>query len=929
MNLFNLLIIFFSSLSFAIDYRPNTKAAARQLLQEVPGKALNGVFTLLDSDEERLDPNDPEDVKFFIELSRKFYIYGTSRSENLAFFLRHKHFLTKIDDLKRERICRDFEREINTLFDEYTADTISLFHTADSAKICANIPAMIKDIIPIDDLLLVTKKIPEFSSITDAETIRKILIEKMIAAQTSWKDRGAVLQQIANSIHSSYQSLIEYIRNKLFNKFVLPGLKKSLDEDPTELNDLKKYFGKFADISSVRVMEEIVDFIDDKSNDDQKRQTAFESSLSLFLFFDNFLHENETYNKIGIKYFKYAGKTNSQLNKHYDKVKTELAPIIKNSFLENLKEYHEIIFSDVPVEESEKARRYLPQEVRKVFYNNAGYETIATNQDQFCSEHCHQAQVLVLPRGTYIVDNKPVEIENNIPIGYNIHLPKTAVNGIFVDVYGGGIEASGFSKPQQLTRIHDYLLSLGFAIVTTNLIDLKELDVKQDAMSENFHAKVQLSIDHLYHALKNPRSIIASDEADELALKKIFLNGASFGGMLVLRHAELFPDNFDGYISHDGGLIAGVGVKGDRGYIKGRGLAADEIKARAWLSPMTESEDDDDVKTDVDPKILQIKKPVLLLHNFDDNNVNVLVSIKWYQKVLANNKHDLVRLVITRKGNPLDASDPLGSKGHFVPTGRRDFLTYREALASFMLLGEHRLDELTLSKREAREFEIYAYHNYSSSTLDERFLSLGYRWYQNQQRTDSCRVTKHTSWEYLSADKISLSDIYFLLAHLDRLEKNPDELKNALTQLGNQLTDDEIDNAIRSHFPQAASFVAELYGHPRELFVDIYNNMDLNDTPPIPERIEKTRRGDIVHKAVDSKPGIRNQYRHLLIKQETAMDNDFRRYLLYQIYLANPERIKILSEKYSAMPEIVERMKAATMLLDKKIHEGQKLRCRK
>ena len=85
--------------------------------------------------------------------------------------------------------------------------------------------------------------------------------------------------------------------------------------------------------------------------------------------------------------------------------------------------------------------------------------------------------------------------------------------------------------------------------------------------------------------------------------------GLSFGGGIAFRHAELFPNTFDGYISHHGGF----GLK--------RGLNYSECL---------------DVTAKKRPN--KIVQPILLLQSRDDNNVNLKYALDFYRKLSSDQK---------------------------------------------------------------------------------------------------------------------------------------------------------------------------------------------------------------------------------------------------------------------------------------------------
>lgn len=320
--------------------------------------------------------------------------------------------------------------------------------------------------------------------------------------------------------------------------------------------------------------------------------------------------------------------------------------------------------------------------------------------------------------------------KDDTPIGYNIHLPKQP-RAVLVSVYGGkgGFltaerAADDALKPKALGSFENALLNHNIAYVTLNLPDLRELDsINASLMPEALHQKLHACIDRFYRVLKDTPEHLDS----RLSILKglpLFLQGASFGGRTAIRHAELYPDSFQGFISHDGVLSYTMAGNTDR-----------PLTARLINSRMHEGKVIEGANGFMDPAkhIDAIQRPLLLMHNYDDNNVNMQVSLDFYQAAKSLRKP--IHLGLIPQGN-----ETVGvNKGHFLPRSPKLFEHYMQQVLSFMLNGISPLAP-TLNEWRAHEYGTYMdKHTQNRKTawgksfgsLDQAFLSHAYRLYKN------------------------------------------------------------------------------------------------------------------------------------------------------------------------------------------------------
>lgn len=425
---------------------------------------------------------------------------------------------------------------------------------------------------------------------------------------------------------------------------------------------------------------------------------------------------------------------------------------------------------------------------------------------------------LFLPASTYEIpahtlneQKSFLKIDEDIPIGYHIYLPKGPVQAIYVKVYGGN---SYYPISKDILGTHDdiYLLSHGIAIIELSLLDLYELKGSQMKMSKEIHQKLHLSIDYFYNVLEKNPELIGLDNKEEIQGKRIVLKGSSFGGRTAIKHAELYPETFDGYISHDGGLLSADSwyklgsirlYKGDREQMK---------ISSEWLDPSP-------------PKwIDKIKDPILLLQNYDDNNVGAQMTLYWYKEARKAKKE--VQLLVTPRGNPISDSniDVDINKGHFAPKDEIDFSKYMDTMRHFILYGPSKLE--TMSEWSAEKYDVYANaflnEQYDTLPLKDKFISWAWRLYNAHpdeeyakkvranypKEKDIPEKTKelmtrraHKSWEMFENQEITNGTIYDALAYLE--ENKHLNFKRDI------VTDDHIRNMFKYHLPLFIDYLRE------------------------------------------------------------------------------------------------------------------------
>lgn len=312
------------------------------------------------------------------------------------------------------------------------------------------------------------------------------------------------------------------------------------------------------------------------------------------------------------------------------------------------------------------------------------------------------------PANVYCQKGKEIFYQKN-PIGYTIYmLPVVKPKAILVEFYGGYKKADlkdSAMRPEDLMEWEKELNEDGILIIKLNVPDLLINTKFQFDMDKNIHDIIQGSVDYFYKMLKKgsgsfintPKNLedIPQYKDEKIRNNKelfgfrdieklpVFLYGASFGGRGSVRHAEMFPGTFDGYISHDGALS--FKTLDESGALILGGVKRMNTKNAEWLSPMDEKSKGDD-----DAKISKIRDDIHVIHNMDDNNVNIRVSQAWVDraekvrlKMMQKNKGKPTFMLSFKKfaqGNLTpDQQNDLHNKGHYTghdPSYAKDIIGF-------------------------------------------------------------------------------------------------------------------------------------------------------------------------------------------------------------------------------------------------------------
>jgi hypothetical protein len=437
---------------------------------------------------------------------------------------------------------------------------------------------------------------------------------------------------------------------------------------------------------------------------------------------------------------------------------------------------------------------------------------------------------LSAPQGIYTIPNheqgdlqQTLQLDEKLPIGYQIFIPKEPIQAISVHVYGGGFW-NGINVSDKI------FLNKGIMVIILNLCDLYELKAFQLEMPKDLHEKLHLSIHYFFDTLKNDPASLGLDPQtiEQMKGKRISLFGGSFGGRTAIRHAELYPGTFDGYISHDGSLNIEA-IFSTQSFTHTRQLTPEITAAQKWLDPFRED------------AISKIKDPILLLHNYDDNNVGVQVSTSWYNRAKALGKN--VDLYVSPLGSALNEEGDI-HKGHFTPTDQTALEGYTRKLLLFLLNGNS--DISALSQWRAEQTKIYSdaflHKQYLNLPIKDKFMAWALRLHAYRSSEDYRKKISQTyekkgieipeevkpltepgsrkSWEIFKDEAITYDTLYDAFAYLDPYLRN-----NKFPSVdGKSLTDDTIIALLKYHLPLFLEYIQEKNAVDLENVDTIMNN---------------------------------------------------------------------------------------------------------
>ncbi|MBS0290622.1 MAG: hypothetical protein JSS07_11390 [Proteobacteria bacterium] len=435
-----------------------------------------------------------------------------------------------------------------------------------------------------------------------------------------------------------------------------------------------------------------------------------------------------------------------------------------------LPDFVNLIFSNEP-KKSER-QPFILNSTKTIIYNQKGYD-----------------KGINIERNDNELLGNSLKLKDGTPIGYNIHLPEGEIKGSMVSVYGGHIASDRkelLFLPGYTDNFERALLAQGFAVIQLNLLDLLKLKVFQDLMPKDIHIKLHQSIHHFFETIREkPESLHSSLAA--IKEKPIFLFGASFGGRTAIKHAELYPFTYHGYISFNGALSYDMIKKTDEQY---------KFKVKEWLDPNFD--------------ISQIQDPIFLIQNRDDNCVNLKVTLDWYQNAKKLGKEAYIRLWIVEKGSPINLNQEKAFvyKGHDLT---KDKNLFADLLDSTLLFTNHSPFSITpLHEWRALRYDMIANKNYNAVSLEEEFVSYAYDMYQRGIKLND------ENWEAY------YEPLYYTLNYLHSCVDNHDFQGKTLygfkgqfhqdleaLKKNNLLTAENFTKALKASFETFAQFLKE------------------------------------------------------------------------------------------------------------------------
>lgn len=358
-----------------------------------------------------------------------------------------------------------------------------------------------------------------------------------------------------------------------------------------------------------------------------------------------------------------------------------------------LGQYKSIILSDLRPTSLDTKPAPVTTTLREIVYNQDKYDT-----------------GVLFPSDSRMKLGHSISLDSSTPIGYNIYLPEGEIKSVIVNVYGGTCKydrtSEMFKPTPYLNQTSLFFVQQGIAYIELNLIDLLELEHHQRRMPENIHTRLHASIDKFYRIIHySPEALHPS--CKKLRNKSLFLMGASYGGRTAVKQAELYPRTYSGYISYEGALSAEMALKSD--------VYTHAFQYQEWLCPKRGIE--------------KICDPVMVIHNFDDNNVNVKVTLDWYNKALSCGKKRFIHLLINPNRSPI--TTPEINIGHSYPQDPSVFNWLMNSIVDFTQQDLSKTS--TLSSWRALKYDILANKNNKSSSLQDHFVSKVYRLYKNRE----------------------------------------------------------------------------------------------------------------------------------------------------------------------------------------------------
>lgn len=606
------------------------------------------------------------------ELYKMFYDKGArlAQEDIDKFFLNNKEIFNFFNlEGQQSQKAKDTQQFLHDISNKRISSEAIKTHLEDDLYIEEVIPAALKEKPEILDYILSNGLFFNFE-----EVLSEIILSNNLEALKVWIKYNKPLDKVFKStVFKGKTPLIAAIDN---NSYYLTGEIFDLDDNKLDSEYRKSVLWAAINNSDEKIIKKC-----------SSLQAPHETDQCTQAFFEKALEENNVailsflLNFHGLKYFTnlkfFPECAAAKIENCSDEICKLLLPIL---LTHNLGEFSSMIFTQNKDGLESKPVDHLSPRMT-IYSNNDAYNISASVQ---------------YTKGNPLF----VDANKEIPVGYNVHLPPSGVtNGnILIECYGGN--AGTVYDPGSMHEVLKDLLQKGTIIITLNLPDLLKLKVYLGQMPEELHKEIQEAIHYFITQLKVNPDLIHSDLTSlHLDKMKTFLFGASFGGEITVRHAQMYPNDFNGYISHNGPLSSEAFVASDRHHREA---------FNPWLDPA------------VDTEIDKITKPILIMQNRDDNNVNAKTAFDFYNKLAHRGKEHLVRLGITEVSSPMPRT-PHHNKGHHFPTSKIDFDRYVELIRVFMTKGVTDLPQIT--KWQAYRQDLLANKHFKGANLQQRFIA--------------------------------------------------------------------------------------------------------------------------------------------------------------------------------------------------------------
>ncbi len=395
-----------------------------------------------------------------------------------------------------------------------------------------------------------------------------------------------------------------------------------------------------------------------------------------------------------------------------------------------------------------------------------------------------------------IKNNYPSVIpQDGIPIGYTMYTPSESylesndISAVFIYAYGGlqmnekhTIAEKNVKKVYALTQ---RLSEKGVLVVKLLLPNLLYLNKFQGSMNKDLHGCIHEAIHVAIQKLKDTTFSFHDSIPNELNVP-FYIYGGSFGGRTAIKHSELYPDDIDGVISHDGSIT----IDDSRDY-------PDYLSVKSGIE--------------------KIKSKVLLVHTLGDCCVDPRESIVFYDALKRTNKK--VRLFYSKKGNKSLYDENIQEKalyykGHFIPNQENEFNAYIQNILNFMFDFESLSPKGSDLNRMHLDFLSSRIH--PDRTLDEKFIAEGFCLYQ-EAVIDKYKINKTSNINAALVPEIedghNTLEKYFknLYATLEFI-KSPYNLKKHIQHQKNLViaTEENFNNAVNDFLSKLIYYVEDI-----------------------------------------------------------------------------------------------------------------------